>query len=236
MKLYGELADWWPAFYDRAEYRREAAHFAREIRRATRPAPRTVLELGSGGGTAASFLKKSFAMTLVDVSTRMLNVSRKINPECEHVRGDIRNLRLGRTFDAVFAHDAIAHMTTEPDLAAVMETAYAHLRPGGVALFVPDFVKETFAGGTDEGGSDADGRSVRFLQWVADPNPRDTEYVVDFAIMLRGRNGRVRLAHDRHTLGLFPRARWLSMLRRAGFKPRIVRHAEIREAFIGQHR
>ena len=233
MKLYGELAGWWPAFYDSAEYRREAAHFAREIRRAARPAPRTVLELGSGGGTAASFLKKSFAMTLVDISTRMLNVSRKINPECEHVRGDIRKLRLGRTFDAVFAHDAIAHMTTERDLSAVMETAYQHLRPGGVALFVPDFVKETFEPGTDEGGSDASGRSVRFLQWVVDPNPRDTTYVVDFAILLRGRDGRTRVAHDRHTLGLFPRAKWMSLLRRAGFKARAVRHPEIRETFLG---
>ncbi|HEY6875439.1 MAG TPA: class I SAM-dependent methyltransferase [Candidatus Dormibacteraeota bacterium] len=234
MKLYGELADWWPAFYDSTEYRREAAHFAREIRRATRPAPRTLLELGSGGGTTAAHLKKSFNMTLVDISPRMLAVSKSINPECEHVRGDIRKVRLGGTFDAVFAHDAIAHMTTERDLAAVMATAYAHLRPGGVALLVPDFVKETFEPGTDEGGSDADGRSVRFLQWVVDPNPRDTSYMVDFAILLRGRNGRVRLAHDRHTLGLFPRTRWLSLLRRTGFKAEVVRHESIREAFIGR--
>jgi len=233
LKLYGELADWWPAFYDSTEYRREAAHFAREIRRATRPAPRTLLELGSGGGTTAAHLKKRFTLTLVDISSRMLAVSKSINPECEHVRGDIRQVRLGRTFDSVFAHDAIAHMTTERDLGAVMETAYAHLRPGGVALFVPDFVKETFAAGTDQGGGDADGRSVRFLQWVADPNPRDSTYVVDFAILLRGRNGRTRVAHDRHTLGLFPRARWLSLLRGAGFKPRTVRHPEIRESFMG---
>lgn len=234
MKLYHELAEWWPAFSDPAQYRREAAHFAREIRRATKPTPRTLLELGSGGGTSAAFLKKHFTLTLVDISPRMVKVSKSMNPECEHIRGDIRRIRLGRTFDAVFAHDAICHMTSESDLKAVMETAYVHLRPGGIALFVPDFVKETFVAGTDQGGQDSRGRSVRFLQWVVDPDPTDTRYVVDFAIMLRARNGRVRVAHDRHSLGLFPRARWLELLRGVGFRAAILRHEDIREAFTGR--
>ena len=234
MKLYQELADWWPAFSDPADYRREAAHFGRAIRGATRPPPRTLLELGSGGGTSASFLKKRFAMTLVDISPRMMRVSKSLNPECEHIRGDIRRVRLDRTFDAVFAHDAISHMVNQADLQAVMETAFAHLRPGGVALFVPDFVRETFTSGTDQGGHDFGGRTVRFLQWVFDPDPGDTRYVVDFAIMLRARNGRVRVVHDRHSLGLFPRARWLQLLRRVGFRPAILRHSDIREAFLGR--
>ena len=235
MKLYQELAGWWPAFSDPGDYRREAARFAREIKRATRPAPRTLLELGSGGGSGAAFLKKRFSMTLVDISQQMIRVSKAINPDCEHVRGDIRRLRLGRTFDAVFAHDAICHMVDEADLRAVMETAYVHLRPGGVALFVPDFVKETFVAGTDQGGGqDGRGRSVRFLQWVTDLDPSDTRYTVDFAIMLRSRGGAVRVAHDRHTLGLFPRARWLELLRQVGFRPSVLRGGDIREAFLGR--
>ena len=173
-------------------------------------------------------------MTLVDISPRMVKVSKALNPECEHIQGDIRKVRLGRTFDAVFAHDAICHMITESDLEAVMETAYVHLRPGGVALFVPDYVKETFVAGTDHGGRDAGGKSVRFLQWVIDPDPADGQYIVDFAIMLRAQNGRVRLFHDRHRQGLFPRARWLKLLRRVGFRPAIVKHREIREAFMGR--
>jgi hypothetical protein len=38
------------------------------------------------------------------------------DPECEHLQGDMRELRIDRTFDAVFVHDAIAYMTTEEDL------------------------------------------------------------------------------------------------------------------------
>ncbi len=166
MKLYGELAGWWPVFSDPKEYRLEAAHVAKVLRKSTKPSPRTVLELGSGGGNSAFHLKSHFEMTLVDMSPQMLKVSRKLNPECRHIRGDIRTLRLGRTFDAVYVHDAICHMTTERELRAVMQTAYEHCRPGGVALFVPDFVRETFVAGTDKGGTDSAGRRLRFLQWL----------------------------------------------------------------------
>lgn len=233
MKLYGELAGWWPVFSDPVEYRRDAAHFIRVLRRSTKPAPRTVLELGSGGGNGASHLKSRFEMTLVDMSPRMLAVSRKLNPECKHVKGDIRTVRLGRTFDAVFVHDAICHMTAEADLRAAMQTAYEHCRPGGVALFVPDFVRETFVEGTDQGGSDSPRGSVRFLQWIVDPNPRDTTYLVDFAILIRESKGEAKMVHDRHVQGLFPRATWLRMLREVGFKPSVVRDDEVRDMFLG---
>jgi SAM-dependent methyltransferase len=234
MKLYDELADWWPVFSDQAEYRREASHFMRVLRKSTGPAPRTLLELGSGGGSSAYYLKSRFEMTLVDMSPRMLRVSRRLNPECEHVRGDIRRVRLRRHFDAVFVHDAICHMTTEAQLLAAMQTAYEHCRPGGVALFVPDFVRETFVGGADQGGSDSERGSVRFLQWVFDPDPADTTYVVDFAILIRDRRGRARVEHDRHVLGLFPRRRWLRLLRDVGFKASVVRGGRLRDAFLGR--
>jgi SAM-dependent methyltransferase len=197
--------------------------------------PRQVLELGSGAGNIASHFKKRFAMTLVDLSPQMLAVSKALNPECEHVRGDIRRVRLHREFDAVFVQDAICHMTTEADLVAVLATAYAHLRPRGVAMFVPDEVQETFASSTDHGGNDARRGSVRFLQWTTDPDPRDTTYLVDFAIMIREGEGRTRLVHDRHTYGLFPRAKWRALLRAAGFKLAAVKRADFgRDVFLAR--
>ncbi len=234
MRLYDELADWWPVFSPSRAYQRETVHFLRVLRKSTKPPPHTVLELGSGGGNSASHLKAHFEMTLVDMSPRMLRVSRRLNPECRHVKGDIRTVRLRRQFDAVFVHDAIAHMTGEADLLATMRTAFEHCRPGGAAVFVPDFVRETFEEGTDQGGGDGERGSVRFLQWVFDPDPADTTYVVDFAILIRDKTGRVRLEHDRHVLGLFRRARWLRLLREAGFQPRVLRDRHVRDAFLGR--
>jgi SAM-dependent methyltransferase len=238
-KLYRELAEWWPTFSTPAEYRDEAAFFERVLREACDPEPRTVLELGSGGGNNASHLKARFAMTLVDISPHMLAVSSALNTECEHLEGDIRTLRLGRAFDAVFVHDAICHMTTEADLGAVMKTAYEHLRPGGAALFAPDFVRETFVENTDHGGNDTDRGSVRFLQWTTDPDPSDTSDFVDFAILSRDREGNLRVEHDRHTYGLFARATWRRLLHDAGFDmnaKRAIVDDFGRDLFVGRRR
>ncbi len=235
MKLYGELSEWWPTFSSPDDYREETAFFARTLMKLGDPAPRRVLELGSGGGNSAFHLKKRFEMTLVDLSPQMLAVSRALNPECEHIESDIRTVRLGRTFDAVFVHDAICHMTTEADLRAVMQTAFVHLRAGGVALFVPDFVRETFVENTDHGGNDTDRGSVRFLQWTTDPDPRDTTYLVDFAILIRDEQGQTRLVHDRHTYGLFARAKWRGLMREVGFVVSKLDGFE-RDLFAGRRR
>lgn len=231
MKLYNELAEWWPIMAHPSEFEEEAALFDRLIRKSSDPPPRTLLDLGSGSGIVASHLKAHFALTLVDVSAEMLAVSRKANPECEHIEGDIRTLRLDRVFDAVFVHDSVCHMTTESDLRAVMETAFVHSRRGGIALFVPDEMRETFVPGTDHGGSDRDGRSLRYVQWTSDPDPSDTTILVDFGILLRDGKGDVRVVHEQQVHGLFSRAAWLRMLRQVGFTASVVRDERIRDLF-----
>src|SRR5580693_11346 len=110
-RFYRDLAVWWPLISPPEDYAQEAGYFARVLRTASIPV-RDVLELGSGGGHNAVHLKASFTMTLVDLSADMLEVSRKLNPECGHHQGDMRTVRLGRRFDAVFVHDAVDYMTS----------------------------------------------------------------------------------------------------------------------------
>lgn len=221
-KLYDELASWWPLMSSPDDYSEEAAFYAETLRAAGEPPARTLLELGSGGGNNASFLKTLFEPTLVDASEGMLDVSRALNPECEHLLGDMRTVRLGREFDRVFVHDAIGYMATAEDLRRALETAHVHCRPGGAALFAPDHVCETYRPGTDRGGSDAEGRGMRYLEWSWDPDPTDTECVTDYAFLLRERDGSVRVVHDRHVEGLFPRGVWLELLADVGFAPCVV--------------
>ena len=196
--------------------RREAADYVRLIGDAS-PGARTLLELGAGGGNNAFHMKRPFTCTLTDVSPRMLELSRSINPECEHLAGDMRDLRLDRTFDAVFVHDAVEYMVTPDDLARAVTTAFVHTRPGGVSLFVPDGTAETFAEYADHGGHDGpDGRGLRYLEWMIDPDPADAMCEVHFACLLR--NGTdVRLVHDRHVHGLFTVRQWFDALAAAGF-------------------
>ena len=222
-KLYDELARWWPLLSAPADYEEEAAFYGRALLDASGTKPSTLLELGSGGGNNASHLKRMFdRLTLVDPSTGMLEHSRRLNPECEHVVGDMRTVRLNREFDCVFVHDAVMYMTSEADLRQAIETAYVHCRRGGAALFAPDAVREKFRSSTDHGGHDGDGEGLRYLEWSWDPDPDDTTYTVEYALLLRERDGSVRAVHDRHLEGLFARADWLRFLTEAGFRPRVL--------------
>ena len=229
-KLYHELADWWPLLSAPADYAEEAAFYQRALlERCERPAA-TLLELGSGGGNNASHLKSRFDLVLVDRSPEMLRMSRALNPDCEHVEGDMRSVRLGREFDCVFVHDAVVYMTTEADLRRAIETAYAHCKPGGAALFAPDHVRENFNPPlTDCGGHDGGGRGLRYLEWTWDPDPGDNTYTVDYVYLLRGRDGATRVEWEQHVEGLFARGDWLRLTAAAGFEPTVVPfdHSEI---------
>jgi len=234
MKFYHELADWWPLLSAPAEYEEEAAFFQRILLERYEQPPKTLLELGSGGGNNASHLKARFDMVLVDLSTGMLEVSRSLNPECEHVEGDMRTIRLGRLFDCVFVHDAIDYMATETDLRRAIETAYVHCKPGGAALFVPDYVRENFRASTEHGGCDGVDRSLRYLEWTWDPDPADSSYVADFSYLLREGDGSLRVEWERLIGGLFARGDWLRLLADVGFEPEVLPfdHSELEP---GQH-
>ena len=110
----------------------------------------------------------------------MVRLSRTINPECEHLVGDMHSLRLGRLFDALLVLDTVAYMTTETDLRRAIYTAFVHCRPGGAALFAPDHLRETSASRPATAGNDADGRGLQYLKWTWDPDPRDLMYIVDY--------------------------------------------------------
>ena len=221
-RLYGELASWWPLLSSPTDYAEEAASYERTLVAACERPARTLLELGSGGGNNASYLKARFQMALVDCSPGMLEVSRALNPECEHIEGDMRTVRLGRAFDCVFVHDAVVYMTTESDLRSAIETAYVHCKPGGAALFAPDHVRENFRASTDHGGHDGVDRALRYLEWTWDPDPTDSSYVVDYAYLLRESDGSMHVEWDRHIEGLFARGDWLPLLTGVGFQPRAV--------------
>jgi SAM-dependent methyltransferase len=237
-RLYKDLASWFTLLTAPEDYDEEAEFYRKTILSVCTSSPRTLLELGSGGGNNASHLKAHFKMTLVDLSPEMLDVSRTMNPECEHIQGDMRTVRLDRQFDAVFIHDAITYITTESDLRSTFETAFVHCRPGGVALFAPDCTRETFRPSTSHGGHDSEERSLRYLEWNWDPDPTDTTYTVDFAYLLReGKD--IRCEYDRHILGVFGREDWLRWITGAGFEARAVpfEHSQIEpgstELFLG---
>ncbi|MFZ8911096.1 MAG: class I SAM-dependent methyltransferase [Candidatus Nanopelagicales bacterium] len=217
--MYVEAAPWWPLVSPPEEYAEEAEHL-RGLLDGASIAVREVLDLGSGGGHLASHLTADLEVCLVDLSPAMLEVSRDLNPSAEHVCADMRTWRAGREFDAVILHDAVDYMATREDLAAALATAYAHCRPGGIVIALPDHTRETYSASTGHGGVDGvDGRGARFLEWSWDPDPGDDTITTHYVMTLRERDGSVRVLHDEHVTGLFSISTWVEMLEKAGFDP-----------------
>jgi SAM-dependent methyltransferase len=230
MKLYNELAEWWPLMQPPRRYAREAARIARRLRPDASEARRTdagsaaagagarpnLLFLGSGGGHLASHLKQWFDMTLVDLSPQMLDLSRALNPECRHVEADMRNVRLDERFDAVLIYDAVVHVLHLEELLETLRTARTHMNAGGAAVFCPDWFLETYASGTITGGTSEDGRGMRYIEWNQ-PEVDGTICRSDVVYLLRRENGEVSVEHDHVRLGVFSEADWRQVLGEAGF-------------------
>lgn len=217
-RMYTDLAHLWPLMSRPEDYAGEARHWRDALRAHLGPGRHAILELGAGGGNNLSHLTSEFDATAVDVSDAMLANSRRLNPAVTHRVGDMRSVRLGRTFDAVLIHDAISYLTTAADLAATFATAAAHLRPGGVLVCAPDWYRETFDG-PRASAHGPNGRDPEVTMFVLhyDPDPADTTLEARYVFLLR-RGRDVELVEDRHVLGLFPLATWLEAIAGAGLR------------------
>jgi SAM-dependent methyltransferase len=221
MKLYTDLTPWYDVIDPHEDHADEGVVFHAAFRRVVTPSPKTLLELGSGAGHNAFHLKPHYHCTLTDISERMLELSRSLNPQCEHILGDMRTMHLGRTFDVIVAHDGIVYMTTREQLRAAIETAYVHLRPGGAAIFAPDGVRDDFSDSTELLECTRGDRTMRGVQWTWDPDPSDETVQTDYAFVLR-HGTETTVAHDVHVAGMFWRATWLELLADVGFKTELI--------------
>jgi trans-aconitate 2-methyltransferase len=88
-----------------------------------------VLDLGCGTGQLTARIAEAGASVVgLDSSAEMLEQARSAYPYLEFVRGDARDFRFPRPFDAVFSN-AVLHWIKEP--AAVARCVRECLRPGG---------------------------------------------------------------------------------------------------------
>ena len=217
--LYDKLAYLWPVISPPEDYAEEAVHWRRAIRDQLGPGRHRLLELGVGGGHNLSHLTAEFDAVAVDISPKMLDLSRRLNPDVEHHLGDMRTFRLpGQSFDAVLVHDAICYMQTEDDLRAAFDTARAHLHSGGLLLVAPDLVRDTFRPGLKlRWSTKLEGVEVITEETVLDADPSDTMVESYFTYTITEK-GRRRVEQDVHVTGLFTIATWTSLLEGAGFR------------------
>jgi len=217
-RLYDDLAMLWPLMSPPSDYEPEAAMMRQAIEDHLGDASPSVLELGCGGGHSMVHLKQWCDEVVgVDLSSAMIDLARRLNPECEHHVADMRSVRLSRTVDVVLIHDAIDYMTTADDVAATLDTAAAHLDAEGLLIVCPTYLAETFTPGeTAMDAAGDDDTELHYVCRVDTPDPNETIHHLDL-LMLWRRRGQLHIAHDRHTCGLFSDQQWHDLFTRAGF-------------------
>lgn len=217
-RLYSDLAWLWPIWQDVEEYRQESERFAELIRQYSKIEAGTILDMGCGGGKNDYYLKSHFSLTGIDLSQAMLDNARKLNPECDYQVGDVRDFDLGRRFDSVFINDSITYMLNPKDLARAFQTAYQHLKPGGVCITYPDDCKEKFRQNhTRVWQRNRGNLDLVFIENNYDPDPNDDTYETFFVFLIRER-GSLRIEEDLHICGLFELDVWKKALKQTGFE------------------
>ena len=142
-EVFADYARYYDLLYRDKDYQAEAEYVAGLIRK-FHPAAQNILELGSGTGIHASLLsEKGYSVDGVELSpemlTRSLSLKERIKPaqgQLNFHHGDIREIRLDKSFDAVISlFHVISYQTTNKDVAAAFKTARHHLKPGGIFIF-----------------------------------------------------------------------------------------------------
>jgi cyclopropane fatty-acyl-phospholipid synthase-like methyltransferase len=217
-RLYNDLSWIWSFLSPPESYAAEAASFLKRFRDAGVPDGGTLLHLGSGGGSLDAHLKKNYRVTGIELSQNMIRWAHSINVEVEYVQGDMRSARLGRRFDAVLVHDAIAYMLTSADLKAAYATAAAHLKPGGVMISLPEEVRTFFKQHkVTHRTVERDGKSVTTVTVAYDADPKDETFETTYVYLIR-ENGRLTIETDTHTMGIRPLGSFLEAIREAGLE------------------
>ncbi|MBN1313573.1 MAG: class I SAM-dependent methyltransferase [Anaerolineae bacterium] len=231
-RLYSDLAWVWPIVSPKENYVEDAEEFCQAVWGYSQLEAKEILHLGCGGGHLDFTLKKYFAVTGVDVSDEMLALARQLNPEVDYQSGDMRSVRLDKTFDAVLIADSIGYMLTVDDLRATFTTAYVHLKPGGIFYTYAEEVTGRFRQnrtGYDTGS--AGSVDVAFIENRYDPDPSDTTYEMVFVYLIR-HGGHLTVETDRHLGGVFPLEIWLDTLKEVGFAVRLTEDGIVPVTFV----
>ena len=140
MTPFGDYARYYDACYAGKDYGAEC-DFLEAALAAGGKRPEALLDLACGtGGHGLEMTRRGYRVSGVDRSPAMLGEYRskaiREGVAVDLHEQDMRQLSLGREFDAAFCmFDALSYLTENADLAGSLRRIRSHVRPGGVLVF-----------------------------------------------------------------------------------------------------
>jgi len=141
--IFCRYAEYYNLLYKDKDYPGEALYIHSLIRKQY-PNARSVLNLGCGTGKHDIELAKlGYEVTGVDFSEEMLSAANalraadnSVSSALNFLKGDIRTVRLNRSFDVVISlFHVMSYQVTNDDLQAAIVAAKEHLAPDGIFIF-----------------------------------------------------------------------------------------------------
>jgi SAM-dependent methyltransferase len=142
-----QYANQYDLLYGDKDYQAECDLLEKVFQRYARGSIKTILDLGCGtGGHAIPLTNRGYKVVGVDRSQDMLSQAKEKTQSAfsiptpnipTFIEGDVRNVDVGRQFDAVLMMFAVlGYQLTNEDVLASLRTVQKHLKPNG--LFVCD--------------------------------------------------------------------------------------------------
>lgn len=209
MKTFGPYAQFYDLLYQDKDYAAEA-EFVGDLLARHAPGAQRLLELGSGTGRhAIELASNGFSLLGVERSAEMLECAQEraaqassdIRDNIEFIQGDIRDIQLDQTFDAVIAlFHVVSYQTSAEDLRATFATAQAHLKPGGIFLFDCWYGPTVLSEGTEVRVKRIEDDTIAVTR-IAEPELKPAESCVDvhYTIFIENKaDGQIRQVCETH--------------------------------------
>lgn len=145
--MYQRSAPVYDALNRHKDYASAAASLIQTLRPRLGPGA-ALLDVACGTGRHLEYLREAFQVSGLDGSAEMLAIAAARCPGIDFHRGDLRNFRLERRFDAIAClFGSIAYAATVDELTHAVENMAAHLLPGGVLVIEPWLTPDRFVSG-----------------------------------------------------------------------------------------
>ncbi len=206
-------AEHYDSIYDFIDYKADVARL-QEVIGERAPAARTLLDVACGSGRHLEFLRETFEVEGLDVSSQLLTLAARRCPGVPLHEASMESFDLPGRFDVITClFSSIAYLETEDRMRRAVASMARHLRPGGLLLIEPWFEPERYWSDTITSNHSAS--SDPRICWMY-TSKRDGDVSVLDIHYLVGTPDRVQHFSEEHRLGLFTREQHMAAFSEAG--------------------